>query len=167
MSDPMLTKGMARSRAADVHRSAGRPTSRALAAARLANTWVFANLSQRELRDVVRRSDRRTVRDGHVVVSEGAPGDDFYVLLAGSARVHRNGREVTRLGPGAAFGELALLDAGPRTATVTADGQSELLVLRRREFVRLLDDMPSFARKMLAALAHRLVEADARDFRAC
>jgi CRP-like cAMP-binding protein len=166
MSDPMLTRGVAGFRAADMRRSAGRPTSRALAAARLANSWVFSNLSQRELRDVVRHSERRTVPDGHVIVSEEATGDEFFVLLSGSAHVHRNGRAVTTLGPGASFGELALLDDGPRTATVSASGAAELLVLRRRVFARLLDDMPSFARKLLAALARRLTEADARDYRA-
>jgi CRP/FNR family transcriptional regulator, cyclic AMP receptor protein len=64
------------------------------------------------------------------------------------------------MGPGEVFGELALLDQAPRSATVTADSEMRLLVLNAREFATLLDDHPSVRRNVLAAVASRLREAE-------
>jgi CRP/FNR family transcriptional regulator, cyclic AMP receptor protein len=85
------------------------------------------------------------------------------VILDGEARVTRQGRKVANIGPGAAFGELALLEKAPRNATVIADTDMELVVLGQREFAGLIDEVPGFARKLLAGMAHRLREADARS----
>ncbi|HEX5615852.1 MAG TPA: cyclic nucleotide-binding domain-containing protein [Acidimicrobiia bacterium] len=160
MPDITGAGALASEHGADLRRAARRPSSKAVAAARLANTWVFANLSQRELRQVVKSSATRDVAAGEVLVAEGTSGREFFVLLGGSVKVSRNGRKVTVLGPGSSFGELALLDDGPRTATVTAETAATVLVLGRREFDRLLTGSSAFARKLLAALAHRLTEAD-------
>ena len=78
-------------------------------------------------------------------------------------RVTRQGRKIATIGPGAAFGELALLEKAPRNATVVADTDMELVVLGQREFAGLIDEVPGFARKLLAGMAHRLREADARS----
>jgi CRP/FNR family transcriptional regulator, cyclic AMP receptor protein len=77
--------------------------------------------------------------------------------------VTRKGRKVATLGPGTAFGELALLDRAPRNATVVAETPMELVVLGQREFAGILDEVPGFARKLLAGLAHRLRESDAKS----
>ena len=74
----------------------------------------------------------------------------------------RHGRKVATIGPGSGFGELALLERAPRNATVVADTDMELVVVGRREFAAMLDEVFGFARKMLAGTAHRLREADAR-----
>jgi CRP/FNR family transcriptional regulator, cyclic AMP receptor protein len=95
-------------------------------------------------------------------VNEGEDGDEFFVILDGTARVSRQGRKIATLGPGSGFGELALFDNAPRNATVVADTDMELVVLGQREFAGLLDQVPGFARKMLAGTAHRLRQADAR-----
>jgi CRP-like cAMP-binding protein len=94
-------------------------------------------------------------------VNEGEHGHEFFVILDGTARVSRQGRKIAILGPGSGFGELALLEDAPRNATVVADTDMELVVLGRHEFEGLLDEAPGFTRKMLAATAHRLREADA------
>ena len=99
---------------------------------------------------------------GKVLVTEGETGHEFFVILDGMARVSRQGRRVNTLGPGAAFGELALLDKAPRNATVVADSDMELVVLGQREFAGIIDEVPGFARKLLAGMAKRLREADAK-----
>ena len=90
-----------------------------------------------------------------VVVTEGAAGTDFFVILDGKARVDRHGQKVAALGPGGFFGDLALLDRAPRNATVIADTELELAKLGQRAFDGLLDH-PGFAKKLLAGLARRL-----------
>ena len=100
---------------------------------------------------------------GKTLVSEGEAGHEFFVIIEGEARVSRQGRKVATIGAGAAFGELALLEKAPRNATVVADTDMELVVLGQREFAGLIDEVPGFARKLLAGMAHRLREADARS----
>jgi MFS family permease len=78
---------------------------------------------------------RRAVHAGEIVVSEGEPGEDFFVIEAGELTVSVDGREVRTLGPGDAFGEVALLRRLPRTATVVAAGPGQLLTLDRESFI--------------------------------
>ena len=85
------------------------------------------------------------------------------MIIEGTARVTRQGRKIATIGPGQAFGELALLDKAPRNASVVADTDMELVVLGQREFAGIIDDVPGFARKLLAGMAHRLRESDARS----
>jgi hypothetical protein len=82
-----------------------------------------------------------------------------YIIATGTATVTRDGRRLATLGPGAFFGEMALLTHGPRTATVTADTAVKLLRLDERSFAALLKDAPTVARKVLEGVARRLREA--------
>jgi CRP/FNR family cyclic AMP-dependent transcriptional regulator len=123
---------------------------------------LFAACSRKDLQLLARRSDDVRVAAGTTIVKEGDDGNEFFVILDGSATVSRQGRKIATLGPGSGFGELALLENAPRNATVVADTDMELVVLGQREFAGLLDQVPGFARKMLAGTAHRLREADAR-----
>jgi len=129
----------------------------------LRDVSLFSALSRKELSLVARRAEDVKVAAGKVLVNEGAPGSEFFVIVDGTARVTRKGRKVATLGPGAAFGELALLDRAPRNATVVAETPMELVVLGQREFAGILDEVPGFARKLLAGLAHRLRESDAKS----
>jgi CRP-like cAMP-binding protein len=97
---------------------------------------------------------------GTVLTKSGDIGEEFFVIVEGSATATRNGVPIAKLGPGSFFGELALLDRGERTATVTADSDMRLLVLSRREFSSLLDAAPSVARKIIAELGSRLRRTD-------
>jgi CRP/FNR family transcriptional regulator, cyclic AMP receptor protein len=123
---------------------------------------LFAACSRKDLQKVAHRSENRRVAAGTTIVNEGEDGDEFFVILDGTARVSRHGRKIATLGPGSGFGELALFDKATRNATVVADTDVELVVLGQREFAGLLDEVSGFARKMLTGTAHRLREADAR-----
>jgi CRP-like cAMP-binding protein len=124
---------------------------------------LFSALSRKELGLVARRAEDVKVEAGKVLVSEGAPGSEFFVIVDGSAKVMRQGRKVANLGPGDAFGELALLDKAPRNATVVAETPMEVVVLGPREFAGIIDEVPGFSRKLLAGLAHRLRDSDAKS----
>ena len=91
---------------------------------------------------------------------EGELGREAFVLLSGGAEVRRDGEVVAELGPGDWVGELALLDGGPRTATVTTTAPSDLLVLTRGAFNGVLDEVPTIAHKLLVTLARRLRAAE-------
>jgi CRP-like cAMP-binding protein len=129
----------------------------------LAQVRLFRACSRKELTTIGRASDEVRVAAGKTIVEEGQTGHEFFLILEGNATVQRNGRKVATLGPGDYFGELALLDRGPRNATVKADGDMEILVLGQREFSGVLDEVPTIAHKLLASMATRLREADAKE----
>ena len=124
---------------------------------------LFAACSRKDLQLVAKRAEEVKVAAGKTLISEGETGHEFFVILDGQARVTRRGRKIATLGPGDAFGELALLEKAPRNSTIVAETDSELVVLGQREFAGLIDEVPGFARKLLAAMAGRLREADARS----
>lgn len=96
---------------------------------------LFEPLPVVTLEQVARRASHARVADGVDICREGEEGDHFYVILDGQVRVHRAGTVAAVLGPGEYFGEIALLRDVPRTATVTALEDTELLTLERDEFV--------------------------------
>jgi CRP-like cAMP-binding protein len=120
-------------------------------------------LSKKDLQLVSKNAEDVKVDAGKVLVSEGSAGSEFFIIVDGKARVTRRGKKVAELGPGDFFGDLALLDRAPRNATVVAETPMEVLVLGQREFAALIDEVPGFAHKLLAGLARRLREADARS----
>jgi CRP/FNR family transcriptional regulator, cyclic AMP receptor protein len=129
----------------------------------LAQVPLFSALSRKELALVAKRAEDVKVDAGRILVSEGSTGSEFFVIVDGEAAVSRKGRKLATLSPGDAFGELALLDKAPRNATVTAISPMEVVVLGQREFGGLIDEVPGFARKLLAGMARRLREADAKS----
>jgi CRP/FNR family cyclic AMP-dependent transcriptional regulator len=117
---------------------------------------LLSACSTRELRAVANLGTQLPVDDGRVLIEQGKPGREFFLLTSGKARCLVDGTEVARFGPGDFFGEMALLERGPRQATVVVvDGPAEVLVLDGREFDHLLDASPSTARKLLKAVAER------------
>jgi CRP-like cAMP-binding protein len=129
----------------------------------LAEVPLFSACSKKDLTLVARRAEEVRVPAGKVLVREGETGHEFFVIVDGTARVTRQGKRVATLGPGKAFGELALLDKHPRNATVIAESDMDLVVLGQREFAGIIDEVPGFARKLLAGMAARLREADRRS----
>src|SRR4051794_20518769 len=93
---------------------------------------LFAACTRKDLQLVARRAEDVKVPAGKALASEGETGPEFCVILDGTARASRQGRKVATIGPGAAFGELALLEKAPRNASVTADTDMELVVLGQR-----------------------------------
>jgi CRP-like cAMP-binding protein len=123
---------------------------------RLAGIPLFSRSGPRELERIARLCTEVDVPAGRVLCREGETGHEFFVIEAGSVTVSTGGRDVATLGAGDFFGELALLDAGPRNATVTAATDSTVLVVSRQEFAGLLEEEPHVAVRMLPALGARL-----------
>jgi CRP/FNR family transcriptional regulator, cyclic AMP receptor protein len=118
---------------------------------------LFSACSKRELSRIASLADQVEVQKGAVLTREGDSGREFFVVVDGRARVLVGDRgRVAALGPGASFGEMSLLDQGPRSASVEAETDMQLLVLDVRSFSSLLDEVPSVARKVLVAMARRL-----------
>ena len=117
---------------------------------------LFASCSAKELGQITGLTTELDVKAECVLTKRGDAGLEFFVVVEGSATAARKGVEIAHLGPGSFFGELALLDGGPRTATVVARTDMSLLVLSRGEFYSLLTSAPSVARKILTELGHRL-----------
>jgi CRP/FNR family cyclic AMP-dependent transcriptional regulator len=130
----------------------------------LGRMWLFSACSKRDLQTIGRASDEVDVPAGRTLTVEGKAGHEFYLILDGQASVRRNGKKVATLGPGQYFGELSLLDKGPRSATVVADNDMRLLVLGQREFNGTLDEVPGLAHKLLRTMAGRLRESDAKAY---
>ena len=130
----------------------------------LKSIWLFSGCSGSELRKIRSSLDSVEVPAGKVLVEEGRIGQEFFIIVDGQAKVTRNGRKVATLGPGSHFGELALLDRRPRSASVTSETEMDVLVMSQRQFNGLLESVPTIARKLLSALATRLREADAKAF---
>ena len=119
---------------------------------------LFADLSRKELVQLARLSDDVEVPAGRVLCKEGDRGREFFVLVEGEVDVARNGRRVAKLGPGDFVGEISLLEQTPRTATVSAKTPLRFFVLTPKEFQQVLDENPSVERKILRALARRVLE---------
>ena len=130
----------------------------------LKSIWLFSSCSGSELRKIRASLDELVVPKGKVLVEEGRIGQEFFIIVDGTAAVTRNGRKVATLGAGSHFGELALLDRRPRSASVVSETDLDVLVMSQRQFNGLLESVPTIARKLLAALATRLREADAKAF---
>jgi len=124
----------------------------------LAGVPLFAGLSKRHLKRVAALARARRFHSGQAILRAGEPGAAFYVVLDGTVRVLPVAGRVVRLGPGEAFGELALLDDGPRSADVVAEGEVLTMAIGRGAFDKLLRSEPAIARALLRTLAARLRE---------
>src|SRR5262245_35624847 len=106
---------------------------------------MLRGLRPEELDRLAELTRQVDVPDGHILTRQGEPGDEFFLVVAGSVVVERNGQGVARLGPGDFLGEISLIDGRPRTATAVADGPARLLVLAHRDFDKLMDEYPTIA----------------------
>lgn len=122
---------------------------------RLARCPLFAGCNRRQLAEIAAHTCPVEMGAGAVVVRQGTRGHEFYVVMSGHALVVQDGVPVATVGPGDFFGEMALLDRGPRTATVVATEDMELLVSNFVEFGTLLGQAP-VSRQIAATLARRL-----------
>jgi CRP/FNR family cyclic AMP-dependent transcriptional regulator len=123
----------------------------------LARVPLFAGLSARHLRRLADLTEEQRYMEGASVVREGEPGDRFYVILQGEAKVvSRGGRVLNRLQPGDFFGEISVLDGGPRTASVVAETPLTMLALEHRALVRAIEQEPAVGVKLLAHTASML-----------
>ena len=121
---------------------------------------LFEGLSSRQLRHVADLSEEARFMEGATIVKEGDPGDSFYVILEGQAKVLRGGRTINRLIPGDFFGEISLLDGGERSASVVSETPMVLMELKQRKFFKMLNQEPGLSLKMMERLAQRLRELE-------
>jgi CRP-like cAMP-binding protein len=126
------------------------------------NVPLFAGLLRSELDRISLVMNPADVSAGEVICTEGEPGHDFYVLARGEVGIERGGETIAKLHSGDHFGELALLDRGPRSATVRALTDCRLYVLQDASFASVLNEVPALAQKLLAALARRLREVQSQ-----
>jgi CRP/FNR family cyclic AMP-dependent transcriptional regulator len=124
----------------------------------LKQTPLFEDLSRRELVQLARVSDDVEVSAGQVLCKEGDIGHEFFVIIDGEVDITRKGKKVATRGAGSFVGEIALLEQVPRMATVKAKTPLRFFVLTERDFRHLVDANPSVERKVLRALARRVVE---------
>jgi hypothetical protein len=128
--------------------------------AALRHVPLFEALPERHLRQVARRFAVRQYGKGRVVVRQDAKGSSFFLLLAGRVRVDTRDGSSSVLDPGACFGELALIDGAPRSATVTSLEQVTVAELPRAAFLRLLQNEPRTAVPMIGGLVALIRELE-------
>lgn len=114
---------------------------------------LFRGLSKRQLKHLASLCEVADYMAGAVIVKEGTKGDAFYVVLKGQAAVTANDAFLVRLVPGDHFGEIAALDGGPRSASVTSETPMTLAVMSRPSLMKALHDDPEIAFELMAELA--------------
>jgi CRP/FNR family cyclic AMP-dependent transcriptional regulator len=117
---------------------------------------LFTDLDRRELQSLASSFKERTFKAGDSVATEGAGAVGFFIIDEGEAKVTLRGEETARLRPGDYFGELALIDEGTRTASITAETDMRCYGLTSWEFRPLVESNSSIAWKLLVALAKQL-----------
>jgi CRP-like cAMP-binding protein len=122
---------------------------------RLRDVPFFSSLKKKELELIARQADEVDVPAGKVLAKQGDLGDTFFVIETGTAEVVRDGQHVNDLGPGDFFGEMALLEADRRNATVTATSPMELIVMTRSSFRGIDKAMPELHRTVQQAIEQR------------
>ncbi len=121
---------------------------------------LFAACNKRQLGQVATLTVPAQLTKGSVMTRQGAAGGLAFIIVTGRAEVVRNGKLLALLGPGDVVGELSLIDGQPRSATVTATSDLEVLELNRADLMKLMDKAPPVTRKLLESLARRVRDAD-------
>ena len=119
---------------------------------------LFEGLSRKELVQLARVTEDVEVPPGKVLCKEGQLGREFFVIVDGEVEVTRDGKRLATRTGGEFFGEIALLEDIPRTATVTAKTPLRFFVLTRKDFRYLVNENRNVERKVLRALVRRVVE---------
>jgi CRP-like cAMP-binding protein len=121
---------------------------------------LLAGHGGRELERLGMLTDEVDLPAGRVVMRQGDRGEELFVLMRGAARVERDGRDLVTLRADDWFGEISLVDGGPRTATVTLSEDSALLVVGRSQFHQLMEEFPEVRIQLLESLAQRVRSAE-------
>lgn len=128
----------------------------------LARVPIFEKCTSDEIQAISSVAQEHFYEPGQIIVTQGTPGQAFYLILAGRVAIERDGRALGAFGPGDFFGEMSLLDSAPRSATIRAIEQTRCLMLSSWDFKALLERNPSIAIKLLEVLSRRLRVADER-----
>ena len=117
---------------------------------------LFSQIPGEDLAQVALIAVEEPRESGEIIFSEGEPGDAFYLVLDGKVRMHHQEKMVAELGERECFGEMALLDSAPRSATVTTVNDTNLLKIAREEFHEILAEKPEIALGIIKVLSRRL-----------
>ena len=117
---------------------------------------LFRGMTDRSFDAIAGLASEADYATGDDLVRQGAPGEEFIIIVSGRARVDRDGRTLRELGPGDFLGEIALVDGSARTATVTALAPIHALVIQREAFLDLIERIPVFRLEILNALTERI-----------
>jgi len=128
----------------------------------LSRVPIFAGCTPSEVSAIARVAQESYFQPGQLIVTQGTPGQAFYLILSGSVEILRDGTSLGAFGAGDFFGEMSLLDQAPRSATIRAIDSTSCLMLSSWDFKSLLEDNPSIAIKLLEVLSRRLRIADER-----
>jgi CRP-like cAMP-binding protein len=123
---------------------------------------LFSNLNKRSLDDISKIADEVEVPAGKVLAKQGTLGLEFTFILEGEARVEKDGKVINRLSANDFYGEIAIIDRKPRTATVIAETDMKLLVVHSRFFQPLLEKTPGLANQLIIALCKYVREAESK-----
>ena len=129
----------------------------------LRNVPIFAGLSDEDLEGLARQMKERRFAEGSAVTTEGAGAAGFFVIVEGDATVSVGGEQRATIGAGDYFGEIALIDEGTRSATITAATDLKCYGLTAWEFRPFVEEHPQVAWTLLQTLARRLREAQAHE----
>lgn len=119
---------------------------------------LFSGLSKQALHEIAKLADEVDLAAGKVLIREGQPGQQFFVLVDGAAEVQRTDRRPVSLGAGDFFGEIALVTSRPTNATVTLTEPSTALVITRPAFRGMLMSHPAVQLQILETLADRILD---------
>jgi CRP-like cAMP-binding protein len=125
-------------------------------AAALATVSLFSGLSAKDLAAIASVAEERDVEAGQVLIEQGQPGTEFFMIAVGEVEIRLDGRPIRRLGPGDYLGEIALVFGGRRTATAVATKPSRLYVLDEAPFTALLRKQPRIEDKILTTVTERM-----------
>jgi len=127
---------------------------------RLEEVTLFESCSRRQLKHVARIAETFDAPAGTVLARTGQPGEEFFLIVDGTARVDVSPNKTRQLRPGDYFGEMSLLDGEPRSATVIAETSLRMLVISRRNFTTLLAEVPALTQNLLVTLSKRVRQAE-------
>ncbi len=119
---------------------------------------LFRYLTYTELVRVMNMAEARDFDAGARIIAEDEAGEEMFVILKGKVRLHKGATEITSLGKGAHFGEMALVDRTPRSLSATADEPSRLLAIRRRDFYEMIKKEPGLSVKLLWSFVQVLAD---------
>jgi|SRR5689334_19313196 CRP-like cAMP-binding protein len=119
----------------------------------LRSVALFASMSDRDLKAVLDGCREEVYSDGQAIVREGTPGGPFFLIVEGQAKMTVGGKQVKKLAPGDYFGEIAMIDKGPRSATVVATGNVKALAIASWDFLALCEQDWKIAHKVMMGLA--------------
>jgi len=120
---------------------------------------LFSQIPGEDLAAVALISSEERRDQGEEIFAEGEAGDALYLVLDGKVRVHKQDRVIAELGERECFGEMSILDAAPRSATVTTLGDTSLLKITREDFQEIMTEKPEIAMGIIKVLTRRLRDA--------